>query len=77
MRQFFSYKIPIKTKYVNAENFRNPQMPIETNLKKAQLKTYEQRKALPTFLLFRLPNGPALSCGTQNFQYVYNETSSC
>jgi hypothetical protein len=51
-------------------------MLIETNLKKAPLKTYEQRKALPTFLSYRLPNGPALSCGTEYFQNAEDETSS-
>jgi len=69
--------LPIKQKHVNAETFRNPQMLIETNLKNALLKTFELRKALPTFLSPRLPNGPALSCGADNFHYTQNETSSC
>jgi hypothetical protein len=27
--------------------------------------------------IFRPPNGPALSCGADNFQVADNETSSC
>jgi hypothetical protein len=50
-------------------------MLIETNLKEALLKTFEPRKALPTFLSIRLPNGPALSCGADKFQVAENETS--
>jgi hypothetical protein len=51
-------------------------MQIETNMKNAPLKTFEPRKALPTFLSLRLPNGPALSCGADNFQIAECETSS-
>jgi hypothetical protein len=61
---------------VNAENFRSKQMLIETNLKNAPLKTFEPKKALPTFISLRLPNGSALSCGDDNFQHVPNEVSS-
>jgi hypothetical protein len=45
-------------------------------LKETLLKTIEQRKALPTFLSFRLPNGPALSCGADNYQVADKEMSS-
>jgi len=51
-------------------------MRIETNLKNAPLKTFEPRKALPTFISLRLPNGPALSCDDENFQHAPNEMSS-
>jgi hypothetical protein len=51
-------------------------MRIETNLKNAPLKTFEPRKALPTFLSYRLPNGSALSCGADDFQIAEYETSS-
>jgi hypothetical protein len=51
-------------------------MQIETNQKNALLKTFKQRKALPTFLSLRLPNGPALSCDDENFQHAPNEMSS-
>jgi hypothetical protein len=61
---------------VNAESFGYQQMLIETNLKNALLKIFEQRKALPTFLSYRLPNGSALSCGADNFQVAEYETSS-
>jgi hypothetical protein len=64
-------------KYINAENFRSKQMRIETNMKNALLKTFEPRKALPTFLFLRLPNGSALSCGADNFRNSLNELSSC
>jgi len=63
-------------KYINAETFRNPQMLIETNLKNALIKIFEKRKALPTFLYYRLPNGPALSCSDEYFQFALNEMSS-
>ena len=52
-------------------------MPIETNLKNALLKIFEQREDLPTFRSLRLPNGPALSCGDDNFPVADNEMSSC
>jgi len=51
-------------------------MQIETNLKNALLKTFLKRKALPTFLSYRLPNGPALSCGAEYFRIAQNELSS-
>jgi hypothetical protein len=51
-------------------------MLIETNLIKALSKIFEKRKALPTFISLRLPNGPALSCGVDKFQVAENETSS-
>ena len=51
-------------------------MPIETNSKNVPLKIFKQGKALQNILSYRLPNGPALSCGTDNFQVAENETSS-
>jgi hypothetical protein len=33
--------------------------------------------SMENIVLFRLPNGPALSCGADNFRNATNETSSC
>ena len=51
-------------------------MQIETNLKNAPLKIFLAEKNFTDFSFYRLPNGPALSCGDDNFQDAENEMSS-